>query len=72
MPSRQTRQVHPIIELMRKTRIDLGMSLDELGERSGYSGPHICAMEKGRINAKIAMISDVAQALGFKIILAPK
>lgn len=72
MPSKTQGPVHPIIEHMRKTRQDLGMSLDDLGERSGYSGPHICAMEKGRINAKIAMIADVAEALGFKIILAPK
>lgn len=72
MPSRASGPVHPIIEHMRKTRKNLGMSLDELGERSGYSGPHICAMEKGRINAKISMISDVAQALGFKIVLDKK
>lgn len=72
MLSENKRQVHPVVQQLRKTRIALGMSLEELGERSGYSGCHIWSMEHGKINAKIAMVSDIAETLGMKIALVPK
>lgn len=72
MSQKPKRAVHPVIAHLRKTRIDIGMTLDELGERSGYAGCHIWSMEHGKINAKIAMVADVAEALGLKITVAPK
>lgn len=72
MSQRPKRNVHPIIKQLKKTRIDLGLSLDKLGEKSGYSGNHIWHVERGSINAKIAMIADIAEALGMQIMLGPK
>jgi transcriptional regulator with XRE-family HTH domain len=55
------------MEELRKERIRQGLSLEALGEISGYHGNHIWSLETGKSRAKIDIVSDLAQALGMKL-----
>lgn len=60
-------RVHHVMHEIRDERIRQGLSLEALGEKSGYTGNHIYSLEHGKNRAKIDIVSDLLQALGGKL-----
>jgi transcriptional regulator with XRE-family HTH domain len=64
--------VHPLIYALRKARIDQGLSQTRLGDAAGYTASQIAYIEKQTRAASFLSIADIADVLGYKVILSPK
>jgi len=63
----------PIVQQITRARIQKGVTVEELAKLSGWGLDTIMAMEQARfavVNAR--MLTDLAQALGFELVLAPR
>ena len=54
-------------ERVRTLRKQLGYTLEEVGEKAGFSGAQIYLVEKGRINTPVETLARIAQALGVPV-----
>jgi transcriptional regulator with XRE-family HTH domain len=63
---------HPIVTELRNERIRQGLTLDRLGEMSGYARTHIGVIETGHQGCRIEIACDLAQALGMALKLERK
>lgn len=53
--------------VMAAQRKRIGITQKELADRSGLTRDIIASIEKGRVNAKLAHIRPIAQALGVDV-----
>ena len=60
-----------IIQQLRHLRICQGMSQEELSKKAGYWPSTVGRWEQGRNNANDKALTDLAQALGYEIVLRP-
>lgn len=49
---------------VRKSRVEAGLTQEQLSERSGFSQQYISDMERGLRNPTIVSLYELAQALG--------
>ena len=63
---------HPLINLLRRERMGRKISQRSLGKLTGYSGSQISDWEQGRRKASINALDNLAQALGYKLVIRPE
>lgn len=61
--------VHPIVAQLREERIRQNLSLKAMEERTGYTNQHIWQIEVGKHGVRIDVVSALAHALGFSLVL---
>jgi predicted transcriptional regulator len=61
-----------IIQELFKARVTSRMSQVDLGMMAGYHESQILRTERGKIAPKLAMVCDLADALGLEVVLRPK
>ena len=49
---------------VREARVALGLSQEQLAERSGFSQQYISGLERGLRNPTVVSLFEIAQALG--------
>ena len=54
-------------EAMRELRTEVGLSVGQLAEKSGYSRQMIWRIESNKMNVKIGKIIGLAELLGAKV-----
>ncbi len=52
---------------LRHFRNEAGMTLDDLGEKVGKTGPYLSLLENGKKQPKLALVLDLAEALGVEL-----
>ncbi|MEJ1308171.1 helix-turn-helix transcriptional regulator [Latilactobacillus sakei] len=58
-----------ISQMIREHRKQLGLTIEELAEKSGSSYSFISRIERGEVdNLKIKKLNDIAEALGIELI----
>lgn len=57
---------------LRDFRKEAGLTLDQLSSASGVNKSTICAMEKGKANPSIVLLSRVLEACGAELYLRRK
>lgn len=60
-----------LIEQLRRTRMERGISQPVMGEMAGYGGPTICHWERGTYDPTLSNLANWAQALGYRLALLP-
>jgi hypothetical protein len=58
---------HPLVNGMRRLRVNNAIRLWQLAERSGYKMRQINHIETGKVRPTINMLSDCLQAMGYKL-----
>lgn len=61
-----------IMQQLRQLRICQGMSQEALSQKAGYWRGTVGRWENGQNNANDKALTDLAQALGYEIVLRPK
>lgn len=56
---------------LRERRLELGISQTEVGERCGIAQPHVCRIENGGINIRVATLVQMARALECELMIVP-
>lgn len=69
---REESPAHPLVALLREERIGRGISQRQLGRDAGYCGSQISDWECGRRLMTVNVLSDLAQAMGYKLCLRPE
>jgi transcriptional regulator with XRE-family HTH domain len=49
---------------VKKARLKMGLTQEELGEKSGLDSRHIGFIERGEINSTVKTLSKIAHGLG--------
>lgn len=63
------RMLDTISQMIREHRKQLGLTIEELAEKSGSSYSFISRIERGEVdNLKIKKLNDIAEALGIELI----
>lgn len=58
-------------EHLRKARTDKGITLDEVAQATGLKANNIDNIEKGRYDASIDILGNIAEALGLELTFKP-
>lgn len=61
-----------IIQQLRQLRINQGVTHAKLAQMSGYYPGDIARWERGVYEARGRTLSDLAQALGYDLVLRPR
>ncbi len=56
-----------IAELLKKARLDAGLTQSELAERTGLKQPNIVRLEKGEHDPGLEMLAKVVKGLGYTV-----
>jgi transcriptional regulator with XRE-family HTH domain len=64
--------VHPVLQTLRKARIDRGMTQIELSLATGYAHSQVSYTERQTRNPSFNYIIDTAEFLGYDLVLVPK
>ncbi len=70
-PAKVHRNV-PVLRALDEVRVARNISLEELGERSGYHKQQVSAWLSGKVAAPIRGISELAEALNLELTVRPK
>lgn len=66
------RVVHPVVRELRRIRLELGWSVRDLADRSGWHPNSIYNIEGGsHCHGSLPMLTDLAQAMGYRIAIVP-
>lgn len=63
--------IHDLAAIVRGRRLDLGMTQENLAQRSGVSRRWVYEFEAGKPTAEIGLVMRVVEGLGLVIELAP-
>lgn len=55
-------------ELIRKQRVELNMSIEELGKRAGVSRSYLSRLERGERTLSVPKLAKISSILGLNII----
>lgn len=55
-------------ELIKKRRLDLGMTQKKLGEKCGIADSAVRKYESGKVKPKLEMLTNIANALGCTVV----
>ena len=69
---RRRRTPHPLIQQLARARTQRGITQKDLASRALITGQSLTGWETGAHDPRLSSISDIADALGYDIVLAPK
>jgi len=65
------RQLVQLGAMLRKARLDAGLTQEQLGELAGVSRQLVMRVEAGSPRGEIGRVAQVAGALGLRLVVAP-
>lgn len=66
MPGRSSPLQSPFGEVVRRKRLEVGISQEELAHRTELHWTYVSGIERGRRNPSLAVVAALAEALGVR------
>jgi transcriptional regulator with XRE-family HTH domain len=64
-------KIHPFVKKIREERIKKNITLKMLADKSGYCMDIVSSWERGQSIPKLNSIEDIANTLGYELIIRP-
>lgn len=63
--------ISPILKHLARRRADLGMTQRSVASLAGITQSYLSAIEKGKVDARLGTLQDIARALRTELVLVP-